>query len=201
MRLVPIAGFCLFLTACGHAPVQINDRQDYLAEATRTYQKQGKERIIQAAETILKTSDPNKFDMRYTGGGFVGLRKYFIYAIIASASGQEKWEFNVEEKGDTQVAALTLSDAGITASGSSINRYEGSLNAIPLYRLFWKRMDYMLGNRPDWVTCNQEVELLRAADVNPISALSGLCGPTSAGRDAPAPEPLAKTSTRPASRS
>ena len=200
MRILAIAIGALTLAGCGHAPIQITDRQDYLAEATRTYPGEQKERVIQAAETILKSSDPGKLDMRYTGKGFVGLRQYSYYAILAAGQGQEKWEFEVEERPGSQFASLSVSDAGIVAVGSSVRHHENALNAIPLYRLFFKRMDYMLGRRPDWVLCADETQALQQTGTNSMSALSGLCGATSAGRDDAPPEPLGKGSVKPANR-
>ena len=189
MRKYLIFAGLLFLAGCGAAPYKISDRQDYLAEATRVYAGETKERVLQAAETILKTSDPANIDMRYTGNGFTALRRYFIYAVLAAARGQEKWEFNVEERPNAVEASLSVSDQGESVGGYTRTRYEGAMNSIPLYRLFWKRMDYMLGKRPDWVSCNEESKVLEAQGTNVAAALSGLCGGTSAGRDAVA-EPL-----------
>jgi hypothetical protein len=62
--------------------------------------------------------------------------------------------------------------------------------SVPLYRLFWSRVEYMLNKRPDWVTCEQAAAELQSSNTNAIAALGGLCGPTSDGRNAPAPEPL-----------
>ena len=192
-------GFAMGASGCLDASVRINDRDEYLAEATRAYPKENKERVIHAAETVLKTSDP-KFDFRYTGAGFVGLRRYFIYAVVVANAGQEKWEFATEDKGGAVVASLSVSDEGTTASGYSAQHYDAVKNAIPLYRLFWKRMDYMLGKRADWVTCEDEGTALQTAGISPIDALSGLCGLTSSGRSAPAPDPLGKNSVKPSQR-
>jgi len=48
----------------------------------------------------------------------------------------------------------------------------------------------MLGRRPDWVTCDQAAAELESTNTNTAAALGGLCGPTSDGRNAPAPDPL-----------
>ena len=78
MRLLKVGGVFavgVVLSGCGAAPHVIADRQDYLAEATRQYPGEGKERVLAAAEAIIKTSDPNNVDMRYTGNGFTALRR------------------------------------------------------------------------------------------------------------------------------
>ncbi|WP_424360225.1 hypothetical protein [Methylocystis parvus] len=199
MRLKYIV-FALSLSSCGSAPHTITDRDDFLAEATRRYKGEDRERVIRAAETVIKHSDPADVEIRYTASGFTALRKYFIYAVFASASGREKWEFTVEDAPGAKVASISISEAGTSTGGYAATPYENTMNAFPLYRLFWKRVDYMLGLRPDWAYCTHEETAVRAAGQSPASALSGLCGPTSEGRDAPPPQPFAPATATPATR-
>jgi hypothetical protein len=175
-------------------PHQIVDRADYVAEGTRTYTSVSREQVITAAETILKVSDPTDWDFRYDQGGFTGLRRYTVYAVLAAASGREKWQFETEVSGRNAIrASITISDAGVASGGYTVTPYEGKMANVELYRLFWMRLDYMLGKRPDWVTCEQARETLEESRLQ--SPLSGLCGTTSQGRDAiPAPMVTASTS-------
>jgi hypothetical protein len=138
---------------------------------------------------VLKISDPTDWDFRYTLNGFVGLRRYTVYAVLAAANGREKWEFLADPESSGAIrASVSVSEAGVATGGYSNTPYEGKMASIPLYRLFWKRVDYMLRKRPDWVTCDEAVKDLGQ---NPSpGALSGLCGVTSEGRDAAPPEPL-----------
>ena len=184
-------GVALVCASCS-VPHQIINREDFLAEATRHYPGESRERVIKAAETVLRISDPKDWDFRYTLNGFVGLRRYFVYAVIASAQGQEKWEFLADEDAaqpNTIRASVSISEAGVSTGGYTSTPYEGKMASIPLYRLFWDRVDYMLRKRSDWVTCDQVFEELEKTRTT-HDALAGLCGPTSEGRDAPAPEPL-----------
>lgn len=201
MRVMFVVACALALAGCGTAAHQIRNRSDFIAEGTRTYQGETRERVIQAAEIVLKLSDPKDFEFRHNAAGFTGLRRYVIYAVIASAVGREKWEFNTETPAPGAIrASVTISEAGTTSGGYSTTPYEGTMASVPLYRLFWNRMDYMLGRRPDWVTCDQATEALQATDTNPLGALGGLCGATSEGRDAPAPPrlpPLPRTMAEP----
>jgi hypothetical protein len=185
----------LVLTAamlCGcAAPHQIRDRSDFLAEAQREYPGETRERLITAAETVLKISDPADFEFRHTLAGFTGLRRYFIYAVLAAAEGREKWEFTTEQlPNGVMRAAITVSEAGTTVGGNSSTPYEGQMASIPLYRLFWARVEYVLGRRSDWITCDEAAKPLQASNTNAATALGGLCGGTSNGRDAPAPDQL-----------
>ncbi|WP_126400020.1 hypothetical protein [Blastochloris tepida] len=176
----------LMAGACA-TPHQIVDRSDFLAEATRTYAGETRERVIAAAETVLKISDPTDFEFRHTMNGFTALRRYVVYAVIASAQGREKWEFQVEAEGDRLRASVSISEAGVSHGGNSSTPYEGRMASVPLYRLFWARVDYVLGKRSDWLTCDVAAEQAKANNTNAAIALSGLCGATSDGRDAPPP--------------
>lgn len=185
---------CLALVAllagCAAVPHQVRDRDDFLAEASRVFPGESRERVLKAAETVLRVSDPSDFEFRYTLTGFIGLRRYIIYAVLAAANGREKWEFMTEIEPSGLRASVSVSEEGVSSGGYSQNRYEGAMASIPLYRLFWSRVEYMLSKRPDWVTCDQAAAELAASNTNAVSALGGLCGPTSDGRNAPAPEPL-----------
>lgn len=186
---------CIVVAACA-APHRIVDRDDYLAEATRSYPAQDRERVIRAAEAVLKQSDPADWDFRYTAEGFTGLRRYFVYAVLASASGREKWEFNTELTNPATIkASISVSESGISSGGYSSRPYEGSMSSIPLYRLFWSRVDYVLGRSQTWTTCQEALDVLAAKNENAL-ALSGLCGPTSEGRDAPPPPQMPSPSAR-----
>ena len=187
------AGACLAALILGGCNShQIVDRSDFIAEGTRNYSNEPRERIIEAARIVLRHSDPTDFEFRDTLTGFTGLRRYFIYAVIAASNGREKWEFQTEADGKAVRAAVSVSEAGVSTGGYSTQPYEGRMASVPLYRLFWDRVDYMLGRRPDWVSCEQAEAVLKASNTGTL-ALGGLCGPTSDGRNAPPPEPLPRS--------
>lgn len=177
------------LSSCA-APHQIRDRDDFMAEGTRSFAGESPERIIQAAQAVMRQSDPQDFEFRNSLDGFVGLRRYTIYAVLAASQGREKWDFQVKPEGKTVRASLSITDAGDTYGGYSVRQYEEQMASVALYRLFWSRVEYVLGKRADWVTCDQAAAEAQATNTNTTSALGGLCGPTSDGRNSPPPERL-----------
>lgn len=181
----------LALAACA-APHQIVDRSDFLAEATRSYQGETAERVIDAAERVIKQSDPTNVEFRNSLNGFTALRRYQVYAVLASARGREKWEFTADREPATGAlrAGLTISEAGDVYGSGGRTPYENPMNSIPLYRLFWARVDYVLGRNTEWKTCEEAADELRETKTNIVEALGGLCGPTSTGKDDPAPQQL-----------
>lgn len=192
MLRIGVAVACALALAGCAQPHQIRDRSDYVAEGTRMYAGETRERVIKAAETVLRVSDPNDFEFRYSLNGFTGLRRYFIYAVIASASasGREKWDFLAEQAPAGIQASVSISEAGVSSGGYSSTPYEGAMASVPLYRLFWTRVDYMLGRNAHWQTCDEAAAILETDRTNVGAGIGGLCGPTSDGRDAPAPQPL-----------
>jgi hypothetical protein len=190
-HLIGAAIAALLLSGCASAPHQITDREDFVAEGTREFKGETAERVIKAAEIVLKTSDPSDFEFRYNLDGFEGLRRYVVYAVLATAVGREKWDFRaVRSEAGAIRASVSISEAGRTTGGYSSTPYEGAMASIPLYRLFWTRVEYILGRRPEWISCQEALEAERAKNTNALAALGGLCGPTSDGRDAPAPPVL-----------
>lgn len=187
MRALAIVAATLALAGC-NTPHQIVDRSDFLAEGTRTYRGEARERIVEAAEMVLKVSDPNDFEFRHSLNGFTGLRRYMVYAIVASQTGREKWDFLVEPEANGALkAAISVSEAGTTYGNYTATPYENRMASVPLYRLFWDRVDYVLGKREDWTTCEQAAAALQGTQTNATAALGGLCGPTSDGRNSPPP--------------
>jgi hypothetical protein len=192
-----VAAFAACVGACTPPP-QIVDRSDFLAEATRTYQGETTERLILAAQRVLEQSDPKGFEFRNTLNGFEGLRKYFIYAVIASASGKERWDFTADRDPSGAVkAGLTVSDAGASQGGYTRTPYDVQMASIPMYRLFWSRLEYVLGRNDNWQTCDDAEVQFHDTKINPLVALGGLCGPTSHGRDGEPPERLAPLTKQP----
>lgn len=188
MRAWVIAASGLLISGCS-APHSIIDRSDYLAEATRTYDRVSREQVIAAAERVLKVTDPQDWEFRHSGDGFTGLRRYFVYAVILTRQGREKWEFSTEKDGSGVKASIGISQGGLQTAGYSAIPYEEQMGSIPLYRLFWARLDYMLGKRSDWVSCESAEAGLKETNTA-ATALGGLCGSTSQGRGAPPPPRL-----------
>ena len=192
LRLIVIFVFVGSVFSGCAQPHQIRDRTDYLAEATRTFPGETRERVIKAAETVLRLSDPKDFEFRYSLSGFTGLRRYFVYAVLASQSGREKWDFLAEQIPAGIQASVSISEVGVTSGGYSATPYERNMASVPLYRLFWSRVEYVLAKRSDWTTCDEASAELEKTKTNTAEGLGGLCGSTSEGRDAPAPPQMAK---------
>ncbi|MDO9413882.1 MAG: hypothetical protein Q7T81_15040 [Pseudolabrys sp.] len=159
----------LTLSACTGMDTTVNDRNEYLAVQTRLYKGEGRERLLQAAEAVVRAS--GNYEFEFGLNGFSARKSYFVYGIVANASGREKWDFNTEANPGGLLATATVSDAGDIHGGLTVSRYEKIGVAAPVYELFWARVDYVLGRRADWLSCAQA-----QAEKGAGGSLYGLCG-------------------------
>ena len=175
IRWVVFAALLSSLMGCASEP-KIVDRQSYLAEATRRYPGETRERVIAAAQTVLRQSEPRNFEFRDRLNGFTGLRHWFFYAVIVSANGTDKWDFITEEKPGAVEASVTISQEGESAGPYSRqhNRIESAKNEIALYQLFWRRVDYVLRRSNHWMNCKEAWQEQDDVD-RQRTALLGLC--------------------------
>lgn len=155
--------------------------------STRSYAGETKERVIEAAKAVLTASDPKGFQFGDSLGGFTGYRGYSEYAVVVYTTARDKWNFEAETSGKSVRAAVSVVASGTRSGTFNSTSFEEPVATPALLRLFWDRVDYMLGKRADWVTCSQA----GAAD-----DVAALCG-SGSGRDAPAPPALPRSGKQP----
>lgn len=164
------------VAACG-APIPLWTADYAQRETTRSYAGVAPAQAIAAAEEVVKlagaprdvqvTPKPDGAEVHRYYIGFVGLHQVTLdygFKLTAAATGQ----------GSTVTLAM---DASSTDNGDVPSLFvQGPLlqgNQIQIadpYRLFFARMDYLLGKRPDWVTCAEAPAKLGAS-----VALDPLC--------------------------
>jgi hypothetical protein len=177
-----------FLTAvvAACAPAQrVVNHADWLNEATRTWPGETRARVIAAGEAVVRHADPRDTSFEYNRHGFSARRRFFIYALIATASGMETWTFSSAESAEGASAVVRIIQRGTAQAGRQSERFRENQVYVGSLRLFYARIDYLLGKRPDWITCSEAPEKLALPRDNP--GLQSLCSLTHQGRDAPPP--------------
>jgi hypothetical protein len=174
----------LLLAACAR-PERTTSHADWMREATRVWPGETKARVIAAGEAVVKHSDPRDIQVEYSKQGFVARRKFFIYAVLATADGEDRWTFHASENADGASASVRIIQRGTAQSGRFSERFRENQVYVGSLRLFYARIDYLLGRREDWVSCSQAVEKLRLPPQAP--GLQALCSVTHQGADAPPP--------------
>jgi hypothetical protein len=155
---------------------RVTSHADWEREATRFYAGESKARMIAAAETVLRNSDPGDISFEYRASGFTARRKYFYYAVFASADGEDRWSFYAGENKTGAKATVYLVDRMALRTVAGDGRSRVNQRLIGTFRLFYARMDYVLGRRHDWPTCQGAPASLAVRPDQP--GLDGLCSPT-----------------------
>ncbi len=168
------------LSACMR-PERSTNHADWLKEATRSWNGESKARVIAAAEAVLKHSDRQDFTFEYAKSGFSARRKFFIYAVIATAEGEDRWTFAVSENSEGASASVRIIQRGTATAGRATERFRDNQTMIGSFRLFYARLDYMLGKRTDWIGCADAATKLSLNREAP--GLQGLCSITHQAND------------------
>ncbi len=179
----------VMLGACTPAH-RVTDHADWLREATRAWPGETRSRVIAAAEAVVRHADPRDTIVEYNHRGFTARRKFLIYALIATATGTETWTFSSAENEMGASATVRIIQRGTAQAGGRSESFRENQVYLGSLRLFYARIEYMLGRRADWITCTDAARALALPGDNP--GLQSLCSLTHQGRDAPPPKRIEK---------
>jgi hypothetical protein len=192
-RTCPLAALPVVLLAACTPASRVTNHAEWLNEATRVWPGETRARVIAAAEAVVKHADPRDTTVEYNRHGFSARRRFFIYAVIATASGTETWTFSSAENTEGASATVRIIQRGTAHAGSSSERFRENQVYLGSLRLFYARIDYLLGRRADWITCAEAQAKLALPTSSP--GLQSLCSLTHQGRDAPPPAKVAPKPT------
>ena len=156
-RVLVLAG-ALALGGCGSPPKEPT-RDETLRELTREYAEPA-DRVIKAAEAVLRHAYSGKLipmEVHHNRNGFITHRPYSTYLVVATSSGVEKWDFSTDPRPNGVLASVSISDTAQVQGRYSHAFIDTRSRSMPLFRLFWSRVDYVLGRRAEWVTCNEAI--------------------------------------------
>lgn len=170
-------------TLVGCAQKQIT-REEYMAlkaindqERVRVYAVD-RETVLAAAEIVLSSSDNDYMPMRHDDNSLTMHRRWFQYLVFAAGYGEDFWKISTEERDGTTVVTATAWP-GQTAGGiipvplGTAGSEEVHYISPPIYRLFFSRMDYVLGLSGQWVDCSTAKKTMNPEGLN--DTLAPLC--------------------------
>ena len=150
------------LTGCATLPELT--REEYLALVNRTYEGTSIEEGLAAAERLFRLADPGDVEFQHFENGFRVYRPWLLYMVLAAAAGTDVWDVRAApvEGGTRLTVHLSRASSSIvpvpaTSSATAITSPGPGLpfNSTAIYDLFWGRMDYLLGRRDAWMTCEE----------------------------------------------
>ncbi len=168
-----IAAFLLpaILAAC--VTPRTMTREEMLDVTSRTYCGVTKEQMLKAAEDVLRLNDPKDVAIAWPDENTMLARhRWLVYFVFGVGSGEHVWQVRAADPGDDgclKAHVLVSNAAGASTYGAfgmtSTGAYTVSPGTIPIpgnvvnqpavYELFWAQVDYMLGRRSSWPTCDE----------------------------------------------
>lgn len=184
MRRKAILVIALLLPACAGPPDMT--REQSLAETNRIYNAASPEQVARAAEIVLRHSDPPDFTITHSSIGFKAVRHGIIYTVLNAAHERDTWTFSVmpAENGGTRASIQVDSDYSMVLGFGS---NPGSKPTPLDYRMFWARVEFVLGLRNEWADCNNAWRLTNRPQ---SEGKIFLCSLLHDGRNAPPPPRL-----------
>lgn len=145
-------------------------RAEWLELGTRHYSAKSPEDVFAAAEKVFRLADGDDFQIAHTDNAIIGYRRYVQYFVLAVEMGSYHFHLKAEPAADGTKAVVQISNSASAMGGVAT----GAGGAAPLtvpgnvrqvvgsasYRLFWARMDYFLGKKQPWLTCDDATEFV-----------------------------------------
>lgn len=142
------------LAACASSPKLSNE--EYKTLTNREYIGVTKDQVLQAAEELLRLADGDDFKIEKSPESLSATRRWREYVVISYEWGDDLWNVKTHSTNSSITAAVQISRK-VGYSGNlaylSFDHPDNIVDGTAIYDLFWARMDYLLGKRPDWMTC------------------------------------------------
>ncbi len=143
------------LTACANNPKLSNE--DYKTLTSREYIDVTEVQVLQAAEEILRLADGDDFKIKKLPQSLSATRRWRVYIVLYYSWGDDNWNVKTVATNNNVTATVQISTKEGYIGGIGYINMDGApktmIHGDAIYDLFWARMDYLLGKRPDWMTC------------------------------------------------
>lgn len=143
-------------------------RDEWIATTARIYSGVTREKALVAAERVLMLADGDDFRVVHSDEGFEAVRDWMAFVVIVLVIGKDFWTVRVADtpEGVKVVVQVRIwaegmgpqptTTKGTWTTASSTSSGSGHIVDGPaLYGLFFSRMDYLLGLRQNWPTCEE----------------------------------------------
>lgn len=161
MRLLSGPALFILLAACAQQPprMTLSEREAVL---TRTYAATASQ-VVAAAERLFSLADGDDFRFEPTANGMVAIRDWSAFLLLVGVRGVDTWTLITEQtpegvrarihlRTDSESFSAVATPGGVALPTSSTT-LAPSVEGTAIYDVFWARMDYLLGERKDWMTC------------------------------------------------
>lgn len=171
-KTVSITLFIAVMTGCAtpRAPLSAAELERLI---TREYPGKTAQQVLDAAVRLWRLSDGDDYRITTTAAGLTAERSWTTHSQMIRFAGTDTWTFDATESSGTTTARMTITSfkrgTTVTMLGSTPSIQTGPLvggtvKGTALHDIFWARMDFLLGTRPDWMTCAEADARVSARD-------------------------------------
>lgn len=170
MKKIYFIAILLIIEGCVHRPRL--SREEWLNATSKYYDGLTKEQVISAAEQLFILCDGDDFQLVHTEDGIIATRNWTVYLVLAASIGTDYWllkvtNYNNGVKATIQINTQAQGVSGMPNTNGGVSAYTSALAGNPvngnaIYDLFWSRMDYLLGKRPNWMSCEIADERIKS---------------------------------------
>lgn len=165
-------------------------RSEYMAMASRIYPNVSADKLLDAAESVLRKTASDEFSIVFEPDAILAKRFYTsAFYLIAAQRAADTWRIKATDKAEGGQIALSIGQdrssqsatpvlggnlqiTGGTITGST---YDSAFVASPaLFDLFFARLDHELKLSSNWPSCVEQEQ--RAKKNNLQGTLDPLCG-------------------------
>jgi len=160
-----VLSFAILLTACAtNQPMTFEQMNTALTEnqtaSTRTYPNKSPKEVLQASQKVLFMLDPTndmKFDI--AENKLYAKRAWLIYVVLMATIGIDQYNVTVNSTPKATTASIAFSSASAPLIGPPnvfLKDLQVGANDNPAdFKLFHDRVEYVLGLRSKWITCDE----------------------------------------------
>lgn len=126
--------------------------------STREYKAKSTKEVLDASHKVLYMLDPGDVLFDASGNKLYAKRAWVIYAILWSILGMDQYNVSAASTSGGVASTFAFSSESVPLIGPSWEFKRGldvGSNENPAdFKLFHDRVEYFLGIRSDWVTCD-----------------------------------------------
>lgn len=162
------------LAGCAHKPPMTMDelnkaQADNQSAATRFYPDKTPEQVKTASQKVLYLLDPPDMTFDVSETKVYAKRRWLFYAVLSAALGVDQYNVSVTSKGKGTASMFAFSEEGnllIAPPNVFKKNLEVGAHENPAdFKLFHDRVEYILGMRSEWPTC----EVAKANTTKPMA--------------------------------
>lgn len=147
------------------------ERERQIQMVTRVYEGKTQKDVLLAADRIFRLDDSD-YNISHAETSLVAKRNWLLYLVLTVATGTDTWVVETFPEGNATKVITRHSGQAQSMTPTPTVGFNGQMGMTATtgpamqgmstwsgpYRLFYERMDYLLGKRADWVRCKDAKE-------------------------------------------